>query len=170
MDKRRSNAPWASHRRDDKKRDHRDDFEEFLDKKKRELMDFKEDNDRLRADRNRERDENDTLRAQLRKRDADLAALEQQWQDASERQTKRAKAALEKVFEVLVAPAKSEDGDSIDPGDQGDGAGEDPVRPTLPEDTAANTVEDGPGNAAPSPQKEEEEKNGAEEEAAGDYY
>ena len=62
MDKtHRSSAPWAnqSSRRDDKRRDHRDDFDEFLEKKRRELMDFKEENDRLRADRNRERAEND---------------------------------------------------------------------------------------------------------------
>ena len=154
---RRSGAPWAnqSSRRDDKRRDHRDDFDEFLEKKRRELMDFKEENDRLRADRNSERAENDRLRAELRKRDADLANLEQQWQDASERQTKRAKAALEKLVEVFVAPAKSEDGDSTDPSnDQGDGAGdEEPLRPTLPEDT--NTAATGPGEAAPLPTGED---------------
>ena len=109
MDKsRRSSAPWANHssRRDGKKRDHKDGFDDFLEKKKRELMDFKEDNDRLRADRKRDRAENETLCAQLRKRDADLAKFEEQWQDASERQTRRATAALEKLFAVLVAPVK----------------------------------------------------------------
>ena len=166
MDKsRRSSAPWASHssRRDDKKRDHKDDFDDF-----EELMDFKEDNDRLRADRKRDRAENETLRAQLRKRDAEIANLEQQWRDASERQTRRATAALEKLFAVLVAPAKSDDGDSIDTSnDQGDGAGgEDPVRPTLPEHTAANTAENnGPGNAAPSPEEEEKMQELALEQA-----
>ena len=171
MDKsRRSSAPWASHssRRDDKKRDHKDDFDDFVEKKKRELMDFKEDNDRLRADRKRDRAENETLRAQLRKRDAEIANLEQQWRDASERQTRRATAALEKLFAVLVAPAKSEDGDSIDTSnDQGDGAGgEDPVRPTLPEHTAANTFDNGPGNAAPSPEEDEKMQEEALEQAA----
>ena len=38
----RSRRPWAGHsRRDDKKRDHRDEFDEFLEKKKRELAEFK---------------------------------------------------------------------------------------------------------------------------------
>ena len=59
------------------------------------------------------------------------------------------------MVKVFVAPAKSEDGDSTDPSnDQGDGAGdEEPLRPTLPEDT--NTAVNGPGEAAPLPMEEE---------------
>ena len=73
----RSRRGWAGNsRRDDRKRDHWDEFDEFLQKKKRELMDFKADNDRLRTEVQR-------LRAELDRKDAD-----------SERQTKRAKAAL----------------------------------------------------------------------------
>jgi hypothetical protein len=166
-----SRRPWTSQgrrsERGDKKRDRKDDFDDFLEKKMRELMDFKDDNDRLRAERKRDRQDNDRLRseihkkdAEISKKDAELAHLEQQWQEASELQTKRAKAALEKLVEVLVAPSKNEDGDSIDPSsDQGDGAcGEDPLRPTLPEETPANTAEKGPGEAAPGPEEEEEAK------------
>ena len=125
----RSRRPWTSQgRRDDRKRDHRDEFDEFLEKKMREAIDFKEDNDRLRADRKKDRQEIDRLRADLRKKDAEisrkdaeLAHLEQEWQEASERQTKRARAAVEKLVEVFAAPAKNEDGDSTDrSSDQGD--------------------------------------------------
>lgn len=129
----RSRRSWVGNsRRDDRKRDHRDEFDEFLQKKKRELMDFKADNDRLRA-------ENQRLKGELDRKDAD-----------SERQTKRAKAALESVFAVLAAPAKSEDTDSTS--EQGDGAS---LRPTLPEDTTAK----GPGDAAPPPPQREEEED-----------
>ena len=70
---------------------------------------------------------------------------------------------MEKLVEVLVAPAKNEGGNSIDPSsDQGDGAGgDDPLRPTLPEDRA----EKGPGEAAPAPQREEEEEAKMQDEA-----
>ena len=147
----RSRRPWT--RRDDKKRDHRDDFDEFLEKKKRELADFKEDADRLRTERNKSRAEIDRLRAELDRKDADLAHLEQQSKETSERQTKRVKAALDSVFEVLAAPAVTEEGDATDPSEE-DGAGdEDPPRPSLPEDTTAT----GPGGAAPAPKSEEGE-------------
>ena len=117
----------------------------------------------------RDRHEIDRLKGDLRKKDAEisrkdveLARLDQQWQEASERQTKRAKAALEKLVEVFAAPTKSEDGDSTDPSsDQGDGAcecEEDPLRPTLPEETPSNTAEKGPGEAAPGPEEEEQAK------------
>ena len=152
----RSRRPWAGHgKRDDKKRDRDDEFDLFLEKKKRELTDFKEDNDRLRAERNKGHAEINRLRAELRGKDAELAHLEQQSKDASERQTKRVKAALENVFEVLAVPAKNEeDGDSTDPSEAEDACGdEDPPRPTLPEDTAAAN---GPGDAAPAPQREED--------------
>ena len=164
-----SRRPWPSQgrrsERGDKKRERNDDFDDFLEKKMRELMDFKEDNDRLRADRKRDRHEIDRLRGDLRKKDAEigrkdaeLAHLEQQWQEASERQTKRAKAALEKLVEVFAAPTKDEDGDSTDPSsDQGDGAC-DEDRPTLPEETPENTAEKGPGEAAPGPEEEEQAK------------
>jgi hypothetical protein len=155
--------------RSDKKRDREDDdFDDFLERKMREARNYiKEDNDRLRADRKKDRQEIDRLRSDLRKKDAEikrkdaeLANLKQQWQEASERQTKRAKAALEKLVEVFAAPAKNEDGDSTDPSsDQGDGpCGEDPLRPTLPE--AANTA-DGPGEAAPGPEEAEEDEDEA---------
>ena len=153
---RSSRRPWASHgKRDDKKRDRDDEFDLFLEKKKRELTDFKEDNDRLRAERNKGHAEINRLRAELRSKDAELAHLEQQSKDASERQTKRVKAALENVFEVLAVPAKNEgDGDSTEPSEAGDGAGgEDPLRHTPPEDTAPVH---GPGDAAPEPQREED--------------
>ena len=151
--------------RSDKTRDREDDdFDDFLERTIREARNYiKEDNDRLRADRKKDRQEIDRLRSDLRKKDAEikrndaeLVNLKQQWQEASERQTKRAKAAVEKLVEVFAAPAKNEDGDSTDPSsDQGDGpCGEDPLRPTLPE--AANTA-DVPGEAAPGPEEEEED-------------
>ena len=68
-----------------------------------------------------------------------------------------------------VGCSTSEDGDSIDTSnDQGDRAGgEDPKRPTLPEDTTANTAENnGPGNAAPSPEEDEKMQEEALEQAA----
>ena len=155
--------------RSDKKRDREDDdFDDFFEKKMLEARNYiKKDNDRLRADRKRDHQEIDRLRSDLRKKDAEikkkdaeLTNLKQQWQEASERQTKRAKAAVEKLVEVFAAPAQNEDGDSTDPSsDQGDGpCGEDPLRPTLPE--AASTA-DGPGEAAPGPEEEEEEDDEA---------
>ena len=135
----RSRRGWAGNsRRDDRKRDHWDEFDQFLQKKKRELMDFKADNDRLRTEVQR-------LRAELGRKDAD-----------SERQTKRAKAALESVFAVLAASEKNEDTDSTS--EQGDGAaagGEDQLPPTLPKDMMASN---GPGEAAPGREEEEEEE------------
>ena len=136
----RSRRGWAGNsRRDDRKRDHWDEFDEFLQKKKRKLMDFKADNDRLRSEVQR-------LRAELDRKDAD-----------SERQTKRAKAALESVFAVLAASEKNEDTDSTC--EQGDGAaagGEDQLRPSLPKDK--DTASTGPGEAAPGREEEEQEE------------
>lgn len=111
----------------------------------------------MRAERNKSRAENDRLRAELQKKDADLVHVEQQSKDTLERQTKRVRAALENVFEVLAAPAvNEEDGDATDSSKEEDAAGdEDPPRPTLPD--AANTAANGPGDAAPAPQREEEE-------------
>ena len=142
----RSRRPWASNfRRDDRKRYHRDEFDEFVQKKKREIMDFKADNDRLRAD-------NQRLRAELDRKDAEL-----------ERQTKKAKAALESVFALLTAP-KNEDTDSMSE-QGGDGAasgrGEDPLRPQPSEDATAN----GPGEAAPGPPQRKEEEATMQDEA-----
>ena len=165
---------WTSQgRRNDKKRDRKDDFEEFFEKKLREAMDFRDDNDRLRADRKKDRQEIERLRAdnrqkdaelarkdaELARKDAQLANLEQECQEASERQTKRARAAVEQLLEVFAAHAKNDDGDSADPSsDQGDGA--DPLRATLPEDplpTLPEAATTGPGEAAPGPEEEEEE-------------
>ena len=146
----RSRRPWASHRgRDDKKRDNRDEFDDFLEKKKRELADLKADADRLRADRNKSRAEIDRLRAELHSKDAAIGDLEQALRDTSrdtqDQLIKRFKAAFE---EVLGPPAVNE-GDATDPSEEG-AVDHDPA-PTLPEDTT------GPGDAAPAPEREEDE-------------
>jgi hypothetical protein len=172
----RSRRPWEGHSRHDdkkhKKRDHGDDFDEFLKKKRRELADLKceadrqradavrqrADAERLRSERNKWQNEIEKLRADIKSKDVELAHMEQQ----SERQMKRVRAALENVFEVMAAPpAMSEDGDSTDTSEAKDTAGdEDPPRPTLPEETPVNTA-DGPGEAAPGPEEEEEEGEAA---------
>ena len=65
--------------------------------------------------------------------------------------TKRFKTALEDAFEEVLGAPMSE-GAATDPSE------EDGAAPALPEEPAANIVPNGPGNAAPSPQREEEEK------------
>ena len=152
---RRASTPWASHssRLENHKRA-RDDFyhvEDMGAKMKRELSGrLKDDTDRLRRERNKVdaendklRADNDRLRAECDRKSAALSQLEQQL-------TKRFKTALEDAFEeVLGAPMMSE---GTDPSE------EDGAAPTLPEETPANSAENGPGDAAPSPQREEEEK------------
>ena len=157
MDKsRRSSAPWASHggRREEHKRA-RDEFDHvaqgIVAKMKRELSGrLKDDADRLRRERNKVdaendklRADNDRLRAECDRKSAAPSQLEQQL-------TKRFKTALEDAFEeVLGAPMTSE---GTDPSE------EDGAAPTLPEETPANSAENGPGDAAPSPQREEEDE------------
>ena len=62
----------------------------------------------------------------------------------------------------------SEDGDSTDTSEGKDAAGdEDPLRPTLPEQTPANSAETGPGEAAAGREErqEEEEASNMQDEA-----
>jgi chromosome segregation ATPase len=157
---RRVGTPWASHngRREDHKRtrDELDDVaQELVGKMKRELSGrlkhSKEDADRLRRERNKVDSENDKLHAENDRLRADIDRLRAESERKSaalsqleEQLTKRFKTALDDAFEeVLGAPMMSE---SADPSE--DGA-------TLPEEeTAANAAENGPGEAAPSPQRD----------------
>ena len=182
MDKyRRSSAPWAGHggKREDHKRT-RDEFDDvaqdIVAKMERELsVRLKDDTDRLRRERNKHQAENDRLHAEngkLRTENAKLLAENDTMRAESDRlraesdrksaalsqleeqSTKRFKMALEDaVEEVLGAPFS--DGAGTDPSED-DGAA-----PTLPE--AANAAENGPGNAAPSPKREEEEEKAQEQ-------
>ena len=155
MDKsRRASAPWSSHssRRDDDKR-RRDEFdhvEDIVAKKKRELSCLKEDADRLRRERNkmdaendRLRAENERLRAESDRKSAALAQLEQQL-------TKRFKTALDDAFEEVLGTSVMNEAAATDPSE------EDGAAPPLLGDT--NTPANGPGDAAPAPQRGEEEK------------
>lgn len=162
MDKSRrtSAAPWASHggRREDHNKRTRDEFDhvaqDLVAKMKRELSGrLKDDADRLRRERNKVdtendklRAENDRLRAESDRKSSALSQLEQQL-------TKRFKTALQDAFEEVLGAPMMNEGAATDPSE------EDGVVPTLPdEETAANTAENGPGDAAKSPQREEEEE------------
>ena len=160
MDESRS-VQWSNHsRRGDHKR-MRDEFDhvaqDIVAKMKRELSGrLKDDADRLRRERNKVDDDNeklraendrlcsltDRLRAKCERKSAALAQLEQQL-------TKRFKTALEDAFEEVFAMSE---GAATDPSEQ-DGAA-----PTPSEEPPANTVDNGPGNAAPSPHREGEEE------------
>ena len=162
MDKsRRSNAPWANHRREDHKRT-RDEFDDvaqdIVAKMKRELSGrLKDDTDRLRRGRNKLQEENHKLHAEnvkLRNENARLSSESDRKSTALSQLEQRFKTALEDAFEeVLGAPVS--DGAATDRSEE-DGAA------TLPE--AANTA-DGPGEAAPGREEEEGEAAKVQDEA-----
>ena len=113
-----------------------------LDRVRRERNKVDDDNEKLRAENDRLCSLTDRLRAECERKSAALAQLEQQL-------TKRFKTAMEDAFEEALAMSE---GAATDPSE------EDGAAPTLPEEPVANHTENGPGNAAPSPQREEEEK------------